>query len=242
MKVNELIESQINDDDYYLVDKKTKKIIRSIGNTKRFGYFGRTESGEIQHSAFDQYIADKTTQAVMKGMTAKHMGYRLTEATNTVELTAFDGDTIPHSAWTDGVMYKGMNVFDTVYKNRPAALTHIEKHWKAVGGNHITKVDFQEVYLGYSPSKDAFVQGYDGWGVEEIDYDNDEYEDVNISPYIVFKLDDQGKVKILRSGLFLGSIDSMWYSRSSINISGNAKSGYDAAHKIFPDLIDIRLD
>jgi len=147
-----------------------------------------------------------------------------------IELTQFDGKEIPHAAWPKGVTYRGLNVFDLIYDARPATLTAAESVLK--NSRSYSHVDFQEVYLGYDPKRDVFVQGYDGWISEQDEYGNG--EDSNASPYITFQVRD-GQVKVITKGLFMGSPDNLWYDRG-------AHGGLQAARYKFPDLIDIRLD
>jgi hypothetical protein len=161
-------------------------------------------------------------------------------AKNTVELTALP-EKLSHdelsNAWPDGVMYRGQNVFKVVYDNRPEELKDAEQRLK---DNFDGDLDMQESYLGYSPSKDLFVQGYDGWytqdnpSYDEDDEDSgDEKEDGNCSPYFFFTISDDGVTKVGKMGDDMSGNGEMWY--------GN-HGGHQAAEKMFPDLIDIRLD
>jgi hypothetical protein len=177
-----------------------------------------------------------------------HLGVKsvreLREAVETVELTDLENaltgefsNEIPSAAWPKGVMYRGHNVFDVVYKNRPAELNRAEEQLK--DDPDYRSVDFQEVYLGYDPVKDVFIQGYDGWVTEE-DEDTGDEDDTNSSPYIIFQLSPQGKVKVIRKGMDMGKGDATWYNTGTR--AGPDHGGYRAAHRKFPKLIDIRLD
>ena len=172
------------------------------------------------------------------------------EADKVVDLENFTGKTIPHEAWTDGVMYKGMNVYKTIYDGGNAE-KQIADAMATVVDRFDGKLDMQEVYLGYSPSRDLFIQGYDGWATitdTNYDYDPDdedsgdeeEEQDHNCSPFIIFRLNDKGSIRIEDSGSDYSNTDNMWYSAG--RSGGNGLSGLKRAHKNFSDLIDIRLD
>ena len=57
-----ITEQSFNDDDYYVVDTETKKVVKWIGSR-----LAGTEESYIK----------SPTQKVMKGMRAKHQGYEL---------------------------------------------------------------------------------------------------------------------------------------------------------------------
>jgi len=176
-------------------------------------------------------IRAQLTEAVGFKTKLDKVDKELREAAETVELTDFSGKELPDSAWPNGVTYKGQSVFDLVYGERPAVLDRAENSLKRDTDNY-RRIDFQEIYLGYDPTHDVFVQGYDGW-ITEYDEDADEEDDTNASPYITFQVRD-GKVKVITKGLFMGAPGSMWYN--------DPRSGYKEAHRKFPNLIDIRLD
>ncbi len=58
-----IAESSFNDDDWYLVDRETKKVIKNLGL--------------MRNRDPKQYITDADTQDVVKGMRAKMQGYEL---------------------------------------------------------------------------------------------------------------------------------------------------------------------
>lgn len=145
-----------------------------------------------------------------------------------VELTTFKGKTVPHAAWTEGLTYKGHNVYKIVYDDRPRALEAAEERLKQRDNDG--DLDYQEVFLGYSPSEDLFIQGYDGW---LSDPDNGHTD--NCSPFILFKIMPNGSVKVTDAGIDFEYVGAMWYGRKH-------PGGYAAVHKKYPDLIDIRLD
>lgn len=148
-------------------------------------------------------------------------------ASKTVELYKNPMAKVTHESWPDGVTYRGHNVFKTVYDGPGMAL--IEKVISTLKSESQNEeevlIDYQECYLGYSPSKDLFIQGYDGW------VENDG-EDGNSSPYVLFKINEDGKVQNLRGGIDIGGWE-MWYDRTG---------GLKNAKAKYPDLIDIRLD
>lgn len=103
-------------------------------------------------------------------------------------------------AWVDGLEYKGLNVFSTVYEdqNNQSILDEEVKGLNVMVDATKDNFEVQECYLGYSPSKDEFIMGYDGWYtvVEEDEEGEEVEENDNCSPYIVFKLVD-GKVNVI---------------------------------------------
>jgi len=167
----------------------------------------------------------------------------------TVDLENFDKKSIPHTAWPDGVTYKGLNVFKEIYDGGEAekqinkAMSYMKEHFDG-------KLDMQESYLGFSPSRDLFIQGYDGWATitdtNNWDHDSsedeggdeeneDEEQDYNCSPYILFKLKEDGSIKVVEAHDDYGN-EQTWYS------SKHGGGGLKTAHRNFSDLIDIRLD
>lgn len=177
------------------------------------------------------------------------------EAEKTVDLENFTGKTIPHQAWPDGVTYKGLNVYKTIYDGGEAEHQLHEAMEDVKDGferdNTDGRFDMQEVYLGYSPSRDLFIQGYDGWQefTEESDHYDDEDEDHdgteevrnNCSPYIIFRLKEDGSIKVQDKGEDYGDEQSIWYG-GSMHTKGRNGGGLKYAHRNFSDLIDIRLD
>lgn len=171
----------------------------------------------------------------------------LNEATEKteVDLENFDKKTIPHSAWPDGVTYKGLNVFKEIYDGGEAE-KEINKVMSDMKRNFDGKLEMQESYLGFSPSRELFIQGYDGWAtITDTNYDynpdddesgdEEEDQDYNCSPYILFKLSEDGKIKVVEKDTDYGN-EQTWYS------SKQGGGGLKTAHKNFSDLIDIRLD
>jgi hypothetical protein len=132
-------------------------------------------------------------------------------------------------AWVDGLEYKGVNVFKAVYEdafNQEELDTAVQELYSELV--YVEQKDFsvQECYLGYSPSKDIFIMGFDGWYTERVGEEDE--ADGNCSPCVEFRLVD-GTVKVINSGIL--DISDTWYS-----------NGWNQAKAKYSDLIDIRLD
>ena len=67
-----IISEEFNDDDFYVVDKNTKKVIRNLGN-KKPGYMFR--DNPEQDPVLSKYITDEKSQIILSGMRAKSRGY-----------------------------------------------------------------------------------------------------------------------------------------------------------------------
>lgn len=138
-------------------------------------------------------------------------------------------------AWPYKVFYKGKQVFNTVIqggitdKLGEVLKQHNHDH------NDLAYFDSQESYLGYVPSKDMFVMGFDTWGEEEISgLPDDEEEDTYTGQYepelyniVFFKLNK--------------NVVS-WYEVWDMPSKMMYPRGLQALQKGFPDLVDIRLD
>jgi len=148
-----------------------------------------------------------------------------------VELTTFKGNRIPHEAWPHGITYRGMNVYNTVYEGEVDA--ELASKIKEMQDDFDGKLDVQESYLGYSPSKDLFVQGYDGWFTIDAHDEDEDDEHGNCSPYIVFGLSDEGAPVHITDGEDISPLGKTWYGKGG---------GMEGAKRRYPDLIDIRLD
>jgi len=136
-------------------------------------------------------------------------------------------------AWVDGLEYKGTNVFKAVYEDsfNQEEIDNEVKDLNIMVDATEENFSVQECYLGYSPSKDEFIMGFDGWYTvmeEDEDGEEEEYND-NCSPYVIFKLKD-GVVSIVESSV--ATTTGMWYHGG----------GWDHAKSKYSDLIDIRLD
>ena len=153
----------------------------------------------------------------------------------TVELYQNPDAQVTHEVWPHGVTYRGHNVFETVYDGQGArvinrAIETIKRSSRATTGG-VELTDYQECYLGYSPSKDIFIQGYDGWTTSS-------GGDSNCSPYVTFTIDDSGTVNIQEGGL---NIEERWRPSGEIWY-GRDVGGYVETKTAYPDIVDIRLD
>lgn len=173
----------------------------------------------------------------------------LREESEIVELTAHPTPSREqiYNAWTEKLNYRGHNVYNLIYDGPIAE--EISEQMKHMSDRFDGELEMQEVYLGYSPSKDQFIQGFDGWftlpGDENADENDPDYDDYrsNCSPFIVFSVDSdfKGCTKI-ESGDDISQSEGMWYSANRKYMGNNAVNGMQAAKNKFSDLIDIRLD
>lgn len=146
-------------------------------------------------------------------------------------------------AWTEGVFYKGVNVFDHVYADKilekiadfieigetmegePYEEEDENGDIEEFEGESYTK-DGQEVYLGYVPSDDVFISGWDTWNP-------DGSSEAVMFTYDVDEQDITGNMEVVAM-----SYKSMFYSPGTMG----KPSTYKELKKLFPDIIDIRLD
>lgn len=113
-------------------------------------------------------------------------------------------------AWP-AVTYKGQPLFDRY-------IAIIPDFEDKVG------CDNQECYLGYVPSEDAFIIGFDAWPEMEEDEDGEEVEE-DYSNVFKFKWDNHQNAEEIFTG------ERMFYSGS-----------YRTIGRRYKDLLDIRLD
>lgn len=143
-----------------------------------------------------------------------------------IEVEKLNGQ-IPHQYWTEGVMYKGLNVYDAVYEKSDIEQQILDK----LEHNYSGEYEFtftQECFLAYNPSSDLFMMGFDGsWkslnsgdsvysgysysddDEEDEDAGDDDEEEGNCAPYGIFKLSKDGTVELEK--VDLQSTDDMWY-------------------------------
>lgn len=117
-------------------------------------------------------------------------------------------------AWPD-VLYKGEKVFDIAYHDGQSRIINTLREENDRHG--IDDFDFQESYLGYVPSTDYFVMGFDTWT-------DDEEGAFNM---VSFKIEN-GRVN--RVSLLTDHQGFMY------------PSGMNHIHDEHPDIIDVRLD
>ncbi len=149
------------------------------------------------------------------------------DGTRSVELTT-PGITRKQvsSLWPQGVTHNGRKVFDIFYSD--SANKHI---WSAL--NREGYGDGQEVYLGYAPSADVFVMGFDAFLDEgEDDYGYDDYDDGfgsgggDLMDGVLLELDENAR--------FMDLLD--------VVPGGMYPGGLRAVRQHYPDIIDVRLD
>lgn len=148
-------------------------------------------------------------------------------ASKKVELTSKPNREEVSNGWPDNVVYNGKNVFKTVYKDSNFKMLKKEAADlnDNFGGFHFTPtLEIQECYLGYSPSADKFVMGFDAWYYT----DSGVGDEMNCALYVEFKIDG-GSVDIHDSDVAAHSED--FYSE-----------GYERIKRKYSDIIDIRLD
>ena len=152
----------------------------------------------------------------------------------TVELFRGDPSELQETAseaWTN-VTYKGINIFDPYMNVMNDAASELgigetfQDQWEEIDpetGEEYTEydivtIDGQECYLGYIPSKDIFISGWDLWmgedspaGIVQLRFNNGQFE--------VIEAEKRGY--------------GMFYGRNG---------EYNNLHKRYHDLVDIRLD
>jgi hypothetical protein len=121
------------------------------------------------------------------------------------------------AAWPEGVMYNGAKVFDTFYSN--TAMSAQRSFVEREGYD-----DSQEAYLGYDPTNDVFVMGFDVWA--------NEYDEYGYS---------------LGGGEMEGLVIELRSDGSPMDVVGSFPGGmYPAGlrgiKQSFPGIIDVRLD
>lgn len=139
------------------------------------------------------------------------------------------------AAWPHGVMYKGKSIYKLVYLSD--VLESLEKYLEENNRDEeeLSHYSSQESYLGYVPSKDLFIQGFDTWGELEDDgsYDEEETDEYSgtyepeLSNVMLYRLKD-GKISYQQSR----------YNRDHMMYPNVLRS----LHYEFKDLIDVRLD
>lgn len=153
-------------------------------------------------------ITEELNNVLREGGLAGHM----------VELTDGNATEAEISAsWPNGVMYNGIKVFDTIYSD--AAMN---AQWAFVEREGYG--DGQEAYLGYDPTNDVFVMGFDAWPDERDEYGNSDMGG-----------EMEGVVIELRS-------DGTPMEMVSSFPGGMYPEGLRGIKREFPGIIDVRLD
>lgn len=120
---------------------------------------------------------------------------------------------------TSGKPPERFDMREITYKGRPFFDEYMDlidkaaKKLRTEGGDQIE--EYQECYLGYIPSKDKFIMGFDIW-VDEPDYLR--------GTYVLIDADNE-KFKTLDWS------EKLFY-----------QGLYNEIHRSYPDLVDIRLD
>ena len=144
--------------------------------------------------------------------------------TTTVDLVTrpiADSDTIG-TAWSDNVEYNGLNVHKMFYMNDTldAQIAKVMSEWEA---------DYQECYLGYCPSKDQFVMGFDMWR----EHRHGDFE--SGYGYIIFDLYTK-ETNVCNDEVRM---------RNKMRCYGNGifySNGHAGVKDEFPGIVDVRLD
>lgn len=130
--------------------------------------------------------------------------------------------------WPEGIVYNGRSVRDIAYGENKAKIGGVEGQVAA----KYSRNDWQESYLGYSPSTKTFYMGFDRWEGERLP-----------SCFLRFVVREDGSTK---SAWVRGIKGSFVYqhetSRGRDRASRMMPSPYDQLHAMVPDLIDLRLD
>lgn len=113
--------------------------------------------------------------------------------------------------WLNGLLYQGVNVFDVYIDDSTQS---VFEHELYIGRGN----DGQETYLGYCPSEDVFITGWDLWP-------EDSPTECGI---VIFKVNGF-KISVIKT------IESFF--RDSFYLKG-----YRRLHREYPDIIDVRLD
>ncbi len=195
-----------------------------------------------EYDANKVIITDKATTKMLARLMTKGSGNKLdvnlkpdqkiAASDGMVELKTTTDRKLISDAWVEKLVYDGHNVFNTVYEDASLQSQLEEKALSLQEGSEL-----QESYLGYIPSKDLFVIGYDGWYTEENPYDEDNEDDDiskttdgNHAPVVYFKIVD-GKAQIVDHEVLTWG--HMMYGGAG---------GYDILHRKNPDIVDVRLD
>lgn len=156
------------------------------------------------------------------------------EITDSKGMDRKDVEKALEKAWTKGITYKGMEFFDKIYMEQIMDVASDELGIGNAYDEDCTdeddedytahqKIDGQECYLGYIPSKDIFVSGWDMWETEC----GDEFENT-----VLIEVDLSGKAKKVTYTMKKLDLRGMFYGNNC----------YEKLHKTIKDLIDIRLD
>jgi len=195
-----------------------------------------------------EFAAVSTINILMKLQQILEVGYHrdegnieLTQAPHEPGAKKKEFEHLISNAWHKGVTYHGESVFEIFYEGDGAQgdlAKFLEKELQEdnEGYNNLSSYSSQESYLGYIPTEDKFIMGFDTWAEEvntfhntwDEDDDSDETEQTEV-PCTVF-------VKIVNGGpedwtVWKNGPHGMMYPH-----------GLAAIHSKYPSTVDVRLD
>lgn len=145
-----------------------------------------------------------------------------------------------NNAWHEGVMYNGENVFSIFYEGDGAhgdLARFLENELKQEneGYQNLSSYSSQESYLGYIPTEDLFVMGFDTWAEEvnsfhdtwDEDDDSDETEETEVSCMMFVKIVNGGPEDW-----------NVWRDGPTGHVYPHGRA---ALHHKYPSTVDIRL-
>ena len=146
-----------------------------------------------------------------------------------VELTTISDKKEASDAWAENLEYKGENAFKFYMKfldwfeDNTEELKDTDSDCEYEDEEECEELiesEKQESYLGYIPSKDMFITGFDMW-----------YGGANPAGVVYWKYLGKNKFKIVSEDIDYGS-----------NMMYGSRGAYKKLHKKYKDLVDIRLD
>jgi len=149
--------------------------------------------------------------------------FELTDAKN---FSKKEATKIVNDHYYDKLTYKGTEFFDKIYMGTiiPAAEKYL----------NIGKIDGQESYLGYLPDKDIFVSGWDTWPAEGYDEDEEDYNytlnDYEVGNVAFIKVNETNAHPLPEYQNDFSYLDNIYMDT------------YNKIHRLYPNIIDIRLD
>ena len=136
----------------------------------------------------------------------------------TIELTTTTDKKLISQAWAQNLSYRNINLFQKYMKfldwlNQGTNCSELK-------ADRLKDRDLQESYLGYVPSKDMFITGFDMWEGDD--------NPAGIAKWII---NDNQSFRLIDEEIDYGS--DMMYGKNG---------AYHMLHSKYHDLIDIRLD
>lgn len=157
---------------------------------------------------------------------AKHLHdegqIELTQAPKTPSSQKKDFEHKVSEAWAEGVMYKGENVFEMIYRSNLDEFLEKELFEELNQNYTFSSLDGQESYLGYVPTEDQFVMGWDLWAEVQ----------KNVPNFMMFEIRCASK----------GNCGPEDWRMLNIPAGTVYPNGLAALHKKYPTIIDVRLD